>query len=121
MKTQFKSFLCSIFLIAMFSAGLSAAEKQKSQVVKIQTSAICGSCKARLEKALKSTDGVEEAILNLNSKKVKVKYDPAKTSPDKLREVIAGVGYDADNVKKKEDAFAKLPMCCQKPMEGDMH
>ncbi len=121
MKTQFKSFVCSFFLIAILSAGLSAAEKQKSQVVNIQTSAICGSCKARVEKALKSTDGVEEAMLNLNSKKVKVKFDPAKTNADKLREVIAGVGYDADNVKKKEDAFSKLPMCCQKPMEGDMH
>lgn len=52
---------------------------------------------------------------------MKVKYDPLKTNPDKLREVIANTGYDADGVKKNETAFSKLPECCQRPMEGDMH
>lgn len=121
MKQHLKSFVCAIVLILSISAGLQAAEKQKSQVVTIKTSAICGSCKARLEKVLKATDGVEEAILNLNNKKVKVKYDPAKTDAGKIRTVIAGAGYNADDVKRNEDAYSKLPMCCQKPMEGDMH
>lgn len=121
MNQQVKSFLAAFFLIAVISTGLQAAEKQKSQVVTIQTSAICGSCKARIEKVLKATDGVEEAMLNLNNKKVKIKYDPTKTNPDKLREVISNTGYDADGSKKNEEAYKKLPMCCQKPMEGDMH
>ncbi len=115
-----KSFFCAVVLIAVTSAGVSAAESQKSKVVSIKTSAICGSCKNRIEKAVKATDGVQEAMLNLNSKKIKIKYDPSKTNADKLRAVIAGTGYDADDVKKNEDAFGKLPMCCQKPMEGDM-
>ena len=121
MKKVMREFFCAVILIAAMSVGLSAAERQKSEVVTIQTSAICGSCKARLEKVLKATDGVEEAILNLNNKKMKIKYDPTKTDADKLREVISNTGYDADNVKKKEDAYAKLHMCCQKPMEGDAH
>jgi mercuric ion binding protein len=117
MKKLMREFICAVILITAVSAGVKAAEKH--QVVNIQTSAICGSCKARLEKAVKAVDGVDEAMLNLNNKKMKIKYDPAKTDPDKLREVIAGTGYDADGVKKKEDAFNKLPQCCQKPMEGD--
>ncbi len=121
MKKIMREFFFAIILITVVSAGVSAAEKQKNQVVTIQTSAICGSCKARLEKALKATDGVEEAMLNLNNKKMKIKYDPSKTDADKLREVIANTGYDADNVKKNEEAFNNLPHCCQKPMEGDMH
>ena len=119
MKIQLKSFFCSFILIAILSIGVTAAEKQKSQTITIQTSAICGSCKARIEKVLKATDGVEEVLLNLNNKKVKIKYDPSKINADKLREVIANTGYDADGVKKNEVAFGKLPMCCQKPMPGD--
>ena len=119
MNNQAKSFLCSFILIAVLSIGVTAAEKQKSQTVTIKTSAICGSCKARIEKAVKGTEGVEEALLNLNNKKIKINYDPSKTNPDILREVIAATGYDADGVKKNETAFAKLPMCCQKPMPGD--
>lgn len=121
MNATLKSFVASFALIAFISIGLHAAEKQKSETVTIQTSAICGSCKARLEKTLKATEGVEEAMLNLNNKKIKIKFDPAKTNADKLREVIANTGYDADNVKKNEEAFKKLPECCQRPMEGDMH
>jgi len=116
MKKTMKEFLCALILITAISAGLSAAERQKSQVVTIKTSAICGSCKARLEKVLKATDGVEEALLNLNNKKVKIKYDPTKIDADKLREVIANTGYDADEVKKNTESFDKLPACCQKPM-----
>ena len=121
MTPTIKSFTASFILIIILSMGLSAAEKSKSETVTIQTSAICGSCKARLERALKATEGVEEAILNLNNKKIKIKYDPSKTNPYKLRVVIANTGYDADEVKKNEESFKKLPECCQKPMEGDMH
>lgn len=121
MKGQLKSFLCSFILIAVLSIGVTAAEKGKSQVVSIKTSAICGSCKARIEKAVKAMDGVEEALLNLNNKKLKVKYDPLKTDALKIRTVISNTGYDADEVAKNTEAFNKLPECCQRPMEGDMH
>lgn len=103
------------------SVGVYAAEKTKAEVVTIKTSAICGSCKKRIEKVLLATPGVEEAILNLNNKKVKVKYNGAKITADGIRKVIANAGYDADDVKKNEQAFNSLPACCQKPMEGDMH
>src|ERR1043165_8111480 len=112
-----KGFVCAMVLISLVSMSVRAAEKK--QVVNIKTSAICGSCKNRIEKAVKAVDGVEEAQLNLNNKKIKIKYDPAKTDADKLRATIAATGYDADDVKKSEDAFDKLPMCCQKPMAGD--
>lgn len=119
MKPTIKSFVSAIALILFLSVGVYASEKQKSEVVTIQTTAICGMCKKTIEKAVLATDGVEEAVLNLNTKKIKIKFDPAKTSADKLRTVIANTGYDADGVKKNEDSFNKLPECCQRPMPGD--
>lgn len=121
MNNYLKSFFASFVLIALLSLGVTAAEKGKSETVTIKTSAICGSCKARIEKVVKATAGVEEALLNLNNKKLKIKFNPQVTNADKLREVISAAGYDADAVKKNETAFEKLPACCQKPMEGDMH
>ena len=121
MRTQLKSFVCAAVLITFLSIGVKAAVKTKSETVVIQTSAICESCKARIEKALKSTDGVQTASLNLSDKKVKVKFDPDKTSADKIRTVISNTGYDADNVKKNEAGYGKLPHCCQKPDKADMH
>lgn len=118
MSTHTKSFLSAMMLIAVLSIGLEAAVKPKAETVNIQTSAICQSCKNRIEKALRSVEGVQEAALNLGNKKVRVKYDPAKISPDQIRDVIANTGYDADGVKKNQDAFMKLPDCCQKPTGG---
>ncbi|MCX6200263.1 MAG: heavy metal-associated domain-containing protein [Bacteroidetes bacterium] len=117
MNKNLKSFFCAVAIILVLSVGVRASEKQKSQTVTIQTSAICETCKARLEKKLKAVDGVEEAMLNLNNKKIKIKFDPTKTNAIALREIIASTGYDADALKKNAEAFEKLPQCCQKPME----
>lgn len=86
----------------------------KTEVVNIQTSAVCESCKARIEKALKATPGIADANLNLDNKKIKVKYYPERISADQIRTVIANTGYDADNVKRTDAAFKSLPHCCQK-------
>ena len=118
MKTV-KSLISAFALVVFLSIGVQASENQKSEVATIKTSAICGSCKKRIEKVLLATPGVEEALLNLNNKKVKVKFDASKTTVAQLRQIIADTGYDADDVKKNEAAFNKLPECCQRPMEGD--
>lgn len=118
MKTNLKSFATATLLILFLSVGIKASAKTKSAVVTIQTSAICESCQARLEKALKATPGVMEANLNLTNKKVKVKYDPDKLSENQIRLVITQTGYDADDMKADAKAYEKLPHCCQRPEKG---
>lgn len=120
MKTVSKSLIVLLILSLAISSAVYASVK-KSEIATIKTSAICGSCKKRIEKVLLATPGVEEAILNLNTKRVKVKFESSKVTVVQLRQVIADTGYDADEVKKNEEAFNKLPECCQRPMEGDMH
>lgn len=125
MKTIARGFTGAFLLIAILSVGLRAAEaptvQPKAKVVVIKTSVICGSCKMRVEKALQATDGVQAVAVDLDSKNVKVKYDPEKLSENQIRLVIANLGYNADDMKKDETAYTKLPMCCQKPMPGDKH
>jgi copper chaperone CopZ len=117
MTNSVKSFFHAVLLILVLSITVNLTANPKSETVTIKTSASCESCKARLEKILKSYEGVEEAILNLNNKKLKVRFDSAITNAGRLREVISNAGYDADDVKKNAEGFNKLPQCCQKPMK----
>jgi len=114
MKTQLRFLLAALVIISFGTSFVKAPVKNKTESVNILTSAVCESCKARIEKALKSTDGVIDANLNLNNKKVKVKFNPDKITAGQIRTVIANTGYDADNVRHSETAFNNLPHCCQK-------
>jgi len=53
----------------------------------------CASCVARVEKALKKVDGVENAAVNLASERVTFAFDPTKTSLSQLAAVVDEAGY----------------------------
>ena len=112
MKT-INSFLI-IAAIGIFSFNASAQKKEKAEV-KIKTSAQCEDCQKRIEDRLNFTKGVKSAKLDVKTKIVTVVYDPAKTSPEKLKEAISKGGYDADDMPANEKAYKRLPTCCQKP------
>jgi copper chaperone CopZ len=104
-----------IFALAIFT--FLSANAQTS--VTIKTSAICGICKATIEKGLKVQKGIQSADLNLETKEVNVSFDDKKTNPNKIRKAIAKLGYDADDVKRNPKSFSKLPECCK--VEGKMN
>ncbi len=113
-----------ILCVLLFTAFAFTAQAQKSnqgkgknkgnQEVSIQTSAQCEMCKERIEKALAFEKGVKRAELDLETKKVMVVYNGKKTDANSIRQVIAGVGYDADDVPAENKAYDELPACCQK-------
>ena len=55
----------------------------------------CSACAVRIEKALNRADGVEACNVNFATTRATVQYDPTKTDPAKLREVVQKAGYDA--------------------------
>jgi copper chaperone CopZ len=98
-----------------FTAGFTQAQEkeQKFQTVVIQTSAECGDCKDRIEEALNYTKGVVFAELDLETKKVTVRFTTKKISLQEVKQAIATIGYDADEVKAEPKAQLSLPKCCQ--------
>ena len=102
-----------LFVLAVCFSQVLFSQKVKKQTVIIQTSAQCGDCKERIEGALNYTKGVKFADLDLESKKVTVKFLTKKTSLEKIKAIIAKIGYDADDVKADISAVQKLPKCCQ--------
>lgn len=53
----------------------------------------CASCAARIEKALKSVEGVQNVNVNLATEKVMLSFDERKTNLDKLAAVVRDSGY----------------------------
>lgn len=100
-----------IVLSAMlFISTLAFSQTQKA---KIMTTAQCKMCKMTIEKAVNQLDGIEMAELDVTSKKLKVKFDESKLSLDRIRQAVAAVGYQADDVAAVEKAYNELPPCCQ--------
>ena len=116
MKTL-KLIIGILFISFSFSGISQETEKKKGKEIKeikIKTSSQCNECKERIEKNMAFEKGVKFVELDVESKIVTIKYREDKTTPDKLRNAIAKIGYDADDVEADPKAYAKLPACCKK-------
>ncbi len=54
----------------------------------------CAACVRRVENAIRSLDGVEDAAVNLASGKATVTFDPARVDEGAIRSRIAEIGYE---------------------------
>ena len=61
----------------------------------------CAVCASRIEKKLKSLQGVKDALVNFASETALVEYDPDRLSPDDLTVAVREVGYDACPITEK--------------------
>ena len=97
----------------------SAQAKKGVQTVSIQTPTVqCESCKKRIEEYLKREDGVQKSNVDFKKHVTKVTYVAERTNVENIKAAIANAGYDADDVKADDEAYKKLPKCCQKPADG---
>lgn len=72
------------------------------QKATIQLEALtCPSCLQKIDKAVKSVDGVDKESVNVmfNASKVKFEFDGEKASIDKFENAITSLGYE---VKKSQ-------------------
>jgi copper chaperone CopZ len=103
--------LLSLFFLIVL--GISFAQTSNVTVAEIKTSAVCESCKERIEKNLKKVEGIISADLNVDTKILKVEFDSSKISLDEIKQRVSKIGYDADEVKRDPKAYKKLPKCCR--------
>ncbi len=113
LRNLFLTALTSVLLMGNLSASAPTRDDREKEV-KIKTSAVCGMCKARIERNLAFEKGVKESSLDVKSKIVTIKYNPGKTDVAKLKANISKTGYDAEEVAADEAGYAKLPSCCKK-------
>jgi periplasmic mercuric ion binding protein len=105
-----------LLIVVLFAANFVSAQeakKKKTETIVILTSSECGSCKERIENMLNYTKGIIFADLEVKSKKVTIKYKPAVITSQQIKQKIAELGYDADEVKAVKAGVEKLPACCK--------
>ena len=102
-----------LIILAICLSQVVFSQQAKKQTIVIQTSAQCDDCKERIEGALNYTKGVKFADLDLETKKVSVQYKTKLINAQEIKDIIAKIGYDADEVKADAEAVSKLPKCCQ--------
>lgn len=109
-----KSIIRSASFLLFFLAAFNSTSIAQTAEVKIKTSAECEECKERIEKMLAFEKGIKSSTLNLEDQVVTVVYYDKRTNPQKIREAISNIGYDADEIKAKKEEYDKLPSCCKK-------
>jgi mercuric ion binding protein len=102
-------------LIALLLPAFLLPAQSSTDTVTIRSSVVCETCKETIEHDLSFEKGVKSVHVNLDSATVIVVYQPARTSPDKIRTALTRVGYDADSLKADPKAYRKLPDCCKSP------
>ena len=55
----------------------------------------CNQCSSSVAKALKATDGVQDAVISAEKGEAVITYDDEKVTEAKLREVINATGFKA--------------------------
>lgn len=99
-------------LVALFMFGAFAVfAGNKTEKVKVNGN--CNMCKARIEKAAKAVDGVISANWDKDTKMMDLAFDDSKTDVHKVEMAIANAGHDTKMHKATDEAYNKLPGCCQ--------
>ena len=58
----------------------------------------CGSCVALIEETLNEREGVTAALVDLDSSRAVIEYDPSALDVEEIRAAIAEAGYSATPV-----------------------
>ena len=54
----------------------------------------CAHCKRAVENALKTLDGVQDAVVNLDAHTVTIEHNPGEVTTDSLKNSIRDAGYE---------------------------
>jgi len=111
MKTNIVSFIA--VLIGMFTFTYCSSASAGGETATFKVYGNCSMCKERVEGSLKGVKGVQSATWDVESKTMKVVYDPKVISVDDIQKKVAAVGHDTEKVSAVAGVYNELPGCCQ--------
>ena len=93
MRNKITNLVVSMVLVVTFGV-ITAAAFTKTVTIKVEGMK-CAKCSSSVTKALKATQGVEDAEVSSDKGEAVIKYDDQKLTEAKLREVINSTGFKA--------------------------
>jgi mercuric ion binding protein len=107
MKTRMMS------TIAMLLVGVLSLMANEGEKAKIKVAGNCNMCKARIEKAALSVEGVSAAAWDKETKMLEIEYDAGKSDLKTVQMAIAEAGHDTESCSATDEAYEALPACCK--------
>lgn len=102
--------MATLAMLFIFTACEAQIKNEKKENVKIYGN--CDMCKSTIEKA-GNVKKIAKVEWNKDTKMASIAYDQKATNLDDILKRIALAGYDSDSFRAPNDAYAKLPECCQ--------
>jgi len=71
----------------------------------------CASCALNIEKTIKKTEGVKDAVVNFSTEEATVEYDPKLVSIKEIKNIVSNLGYKAlepDELNEHDKEIRKL-------------
>ena len=111
-----KSILLAVFVM-LISTTVSAQKTNGKAVIKTTLHCnhckVCETCGLKFKTEMLKIKGVKMYELDDKAMTFTVYYNPKKTTLQAIRESIAKLGYDADEVKATSEGLASLDGCCK--------
>ena len=99
--------IITLAILALFTLSVSAvaAPKKKADLKEVTfvVEIDCANCVKKVVENVSFEKGVKDLKVTLENKTVYLKYDAAKTSEDKLRAAVEGLGYKVKGISEKKD------------------
>ena len=99
----------SILFLGLFSVQFAGAQTTIQDSIVVNGN--CGMCKKTIEKSAMEA-GANTASWDKKAKVLKVEFDSSKTNNEKIQKAVAKSGYDTQDFKAPDEAYANLEACC---------
>lgn len=106
-----------VAITVLVSFTVSNAQNNSSVTETVKIYGNCGMCETAIEKA-GTIKNIATVDWNADTKMANVTYDSKKTNPDEILKRIALSGYDSEKFLAPDNAYSKLPGCCQYDREA---
>ena len=110
MNKSTSKILVAITILLSFTSCNAQIKNAKTETVKIYGN--CGMCEKTIEKA-GNLKKIAKVDWNVDTKMATITYDSKVTNQDAILKRIALSGYDSDKFLAPDNAYSKLPGCCQ--------
>lgn len=101
-----------ILATAILLGATQLKSQEKVTTDSLHVDGVCMMCKERIQKFAYGK-GVKFAEWNLDNSYLKVVYNSEKTSLKDISTRVAKAGHTTNLTKATEEAYGKLPYCCQ--------
>jgi copper chaperone CopZ len=103
-----------IALLFAFNLAMAQTPSEPGEM-KVSSSIVCEMCKETIEEGLAYEKGIKRVAVDVEANTIYVKYNEKKLNEDEVKNLIAGLGYAADEVKPVKEAYDNLHGCCKMP------